>query len=62
MDCISKGKARVRYEFGCKVSMAKGSDLSAAIQAWVNDIAWQKNGRLRKTFGWKTPAEAMADK
>ena len=22
VDCISKGKARVRYEFGCKVSMA----------------------------------------
>ncbi len=22
VDCISKGKARVRYEFGCKVSIA----------------------------------------
>lgn len=22
MDCISKGKARVRYEFGCKMSVA----------------------------------------
>ena len=22
MDCISKGKARIRYEFGCKVSIA----------------------------------------
>jgi IS5 family transposase len=22
VDCISKGKARIRYEFGCKVSIA----------------------------------------
>ncbi len=26
MDCISKGKARVRYEFGCKVSVATTLD------------------------------------
>ncbi|SNR90002.1 hypothetical protein SAMN06265370_1622 [Puniceibacterium sediminis] len=25
-DCISKGKARVRYEFGCKVSLATTID------------------------------------
>ena len=26
VDCISKGKARVRYEFGCKVSIATTLD------------------------------------
>ena len=26
VDCISKGKARVRYEFGCKVSLATALD------------------------------------
>jgi len=26
VDCISKGKARVRYEFGCKVSLATTLD------------------------------------
>ena len=26
MDCIAKGKARVRYEFGCKVSVATTLD------------------------------------
>jgi hypothetical protein len=26
VDCISKGKARVRYEFGCKVSLATTID------------------------------------
>lgn len=26
VDCISKGKARVRYEFGCKVSVATAID------------------------------------
>ncbi len=26
VDCISKGKARVRYEFGCKVSVATTLD------------------------------------
>ena len=41
--------------------MPKGSDLSDASQTWLNDVAWQMNGRPRKTLGWKTPAEAMAD-
>ena len=41
--------------------MPKGSDLRAAVQTWLNDVAWQMNGRPRKTLGWKTPAEAMAD-
>ena len=41
--------------------MPKGSDLRAAVQTWVNDVAWQMNGRPRKTLDWKTPAEAMAD-
>jgi IS5 family transposase len=26
VDCVSKGKARVRYEFGCKVSVATTLD------------------------------------
>ena len=26
VDCFSKGKARVRYEFGCKVSVATTLD------------------------------------
>ena len=41
--------------------MSKGSDLSDASQTWLNDGAWQMNGRPRKTLGWKTPAEAMVD-
>ena len=36
--------------------MPKGSDLSAAVQTRVNDVAWPMNGRPRKTLGWKTPA------
>ena len=31
--------------------MPKGSDLRAAVQTWVNDVAWQMNGRPRKTLG-----------
>lgn len=41
--------------------MPKGSDLSAASQTWLNDVAWQMTGRRRTTRGWKTPAEATAD-
>jgi len=41
--------------------MPKGTDLSDASQTWLNDVADLINNRPRKTLGWKTPAEAMAD-
>ncbi len=37
MDCISKGKARVRYEFGCKVSVA--TTLDEGIMAGMRSYA-----------------------
>jgi IS30 family transposase len=41
--------------------MPKGADLGDISQTWLNDIAALMNGRPRKTLGWRTPAEAMAD-
>ena len=41
--------------------MPKGADLSDASQIWLNDVANLMNNRPRKTLGWKTPAEAMAE-
>ena len=41
--------------------MPKGTDLSDASQTWLNDVARLMNGRPRKTLGWKTPDEAMAE-
>jgi transposase, IS30 family len=41
--------------------MPKGTDLSNASQIWLNDVAALMNNRPRKTLGWRTPAEAMAD-
>jgi IS30 family transposase len=41
--------------------MPTGADLSDASQTWLNDIANLMNNRPRKTFGWRTPAEAMAE-
>ena len=41
--------------------MPKGTDLSDASQTWLNDVATLMNNRPRKTLGWRTPAEAMAD-
>ena len=41
--------------------MPKGTDLGDASQTWLNDVARLMNGRPRKSLGWKTPAEAMAE-
>ncbi len=47
--------------FALPFSMPKGTDLSDASQTWLNDVARLMNERPRKTLGWKTPAEAMAE-
>jgi IS30 family transposase len=41
--------------------MPKGTDLGDASQTWLNNVAALMNNRPRKTLGWRTPAEAMAD-
>lgn len=41
--------------------MPKGTDLSGVGQIWLNDVAALMNNRPRKTLGWRTPAEALAD-
>jgi IS30 family transposase len=41
--------------------MPKGTDLNGASQTLLNDVANLMNNRPRKTLGWRTPAEAMAD-
>ena len=41
--------------------MPKGTDLSDTSQTWLNDVAALMNDRPRKSLGWKTPAEAMAE-
>jgi IS30 family transposase len=41
--------------------MPKGTDLNDASQTWLNDITNLMNNRPRKTLGWRTPAEALAD-
>jgi len=41
--------------------MPKGADLSDVSQTWLNDVAALMNNRPRKTLGWRTPAEAMAE-
>jgi hypothetical protein len=39
----------------------KGTDLSFLSQTALNDVARMMNHRPRKTLGWRTPAEAMAE-
>ena len=39
----------------------KGTDLSGISQTQLNDVARLMNQRPRKTLGWKTPEEAMAE-
>jgi IS30 family transposase len=39
----------------------KGSDLSVHSPQHLQAVADELNGRPRKTLGWKTPAEAMAE-
>jgi IS30 family transposase len=39
----------------------KGSDLSVHSPQRLREVADQLNGRPRKTLGWKTPAEALAE-
>jgi IS30 family transposase len=41
--------------------LPKGSDLDARSQLELDKIAAQLNGRPRKTLGWMTPAEKMAE-
>ena len=39
----------------------KGTDLSGISQTELNDVARLMNQRPRKTLGWKTPEQAMAE-
>ena len=39
----------------------KGTDLSAHSAQRLAEVAGELNGRPRKTLGWKTPAEALAE-
>ena len=41
--------------------MPRGTDLANVSQTWLNDVAALMNNRSRKTVGWRTPAEAMAE-
>jgi len=41
--------------------LPKGIDLSKVSQTYLNDVARLMNQRPRKTLGWKTPEEALAE-
>jgi len=41
--------------------MPKGTDLGDTSRTWPNDVAAMMNTRPRKTLGWRTHDEAMAD-
>ncbi len=39
----------------------KGTDLSGISETELNDVSRLMNQKPRKTLGWKTPEEAMAE-
>jgi IS30 family transposase len=41
--------------------LGRHHDLSYLSQTALNDVARMMNHRPRKTLGWRTPAEAMAE-
>ena len=50
-----------RFTLEVRQFFPKGTDLSTIGQTELNDVARLMNQRSRKTLGWKTPEEAMAE-
>ena len=50
-----------RFTLEVRQFFPKGTDLSTNSQTELNDVARLMNQRPRKTLGWKTPGEAMAE-
>ena len=53
--------AAVDHEQLLRQYFPKGTDLSAHSPQHLKAVADELNGRPRKTLGWKTPAEALAE-